>query len=191
VPHTGTHTVMNILESLDLKRRESFGHVHFCESYDNEDELDEVLASDAKIIIPLRNPSLTFVSKWKRNMQGREVGSFESNPSVEQLSLDYTLENWAVLERYLDKIDKALLVPMSGGIAYSPARIAKHVGLNYMARPYEVGNQYDETITTGKDIDRMPGISREYVARILEPAFDTYFALADRITNVTEMGVVR
>jgi len=162
VPHSGTHTAFNILRTLGYPRSAKGGdtyhslvkHAHFWDTHIKNGKLDRCLAMP-RVVIPIRHPALTFISRWKR-LDEMVLAETVKDPVGD--ALEYTLANWRVLADHLDVIDHALVVWMHDG--YLPAEhVAEYVehgaDLHY-SEMGGVGNMHGDRPSVLEDVDVVP-----------------------------------
>lgn len=173
VPHSGTHSTFNALSALGWNRRHFHNpekdlgevlHTHFVEENDSVGKIQDLIERADGIIVPLRSPLLTFISKYKRLVKGSHKA-----PLTE--ALGYTLGNWYTLGKYLP-LNDALVVEMDDGII--PLEIiAEYMGFDRDLPPVpEVGNMIGESPSTKDELFDIPG--GEIVPIALTPCYDVW-----------------
>ena len=171
VPHTGTHTLLNALKALGVKQRETFEHLHFMEFGVSLKVLDEQASTASHILIPLREPVLSFISKYRR-MTTQPNGNYYENPTKEQVAMDYTVGNWAVMGEYLACLPEPFIVPMTRD-GCNMQRLAHFLDVPYRGEAVEIGNTLGPEPSTKEFLQSMPGVG-ELIHKELGPANKLY-----------------
>ncbi len=127
VPHTGTRFTCKFLDKI---------RVNYRQYHAEPASFEDLQFESGKVIIPLRDPILQFLSTYLRN------GLYN-----DKKTLEISVACWELLGELEDQFDIEYL-RLDGNLQDEMARVAGHCGVD-LTEEYDtspVGNQYDEPV---------------------------------------------